>query len=138
MLQERGLQASSNKSQQICINTLYIEFNNVFFMLNNFLKLISSDLRFDLRTANMLGNLLQNCLFSSKYLCIIFSCTVYWFFFLMQPYSANQRAFCYVSSSNSSKQGLLWLHLRPKERQTLSIRADTMPCVNSAPAQTTN
>ena len=77
VLQERGQQASSNKHQQICINTLYVEFNNVFFMLNNFLKLISSDLRCDLRTAKMLGNLLQNCLFSSKDLCIIFSCTVY-------------------------------------------------------------
>ena len=77
VLQEGGLKASSNKSQQICVNILYIEFNNVFFMLNNFLKLTSSDLRYDLRTANMLGNLLQNCLFSSKYLCIIFSSAVY-------------------------------------------------------------
>lgn len=65
-------------------------------MLNNFLKLISSDLRCDLRTANMLGNLLQNRLFSSKYLCIIFSSAAYHFIYLfiyfMQPYSANQRA----------------------------------------------
>lgn len=93
VVQEGSLQALRNKSQQICINILYIEFNNVFFMLNNFLKLISSDLRCDLRTANMLGNLLQNCLFSSKYLCIIFSSAVYqfFFFFLRWPYSANQR-----------------------------------------------
>lgn len=89
VLQEGGLQASSIKSQQICINILYVEFNNVFFMLNNFLKLISSDKRCDLRTANMLGNLLQNCLFSSKYFCIICSSAVYHF---LQSYSENQRA----------------------------------------------
>lgn len=59
-------------------------------MLNNFLKLISSDLRGDLKTVNMLGNLLQNRLFSSKYLCIMFRCVLY-HFFLTQPYSANQK-----------------------------------------------
>lgn len=91
VLQE-GRQASSAKSQQIGINILYVEFNNVFFMLNNFLKLISSDFRWDLRTANMLGNLLQTCLFLSKYLCIIFLALLCSDFFLMHPYSANQRA----------------------------------------------
>lgn len=60
------MQTSISKSWWVCINILYAEFNNVFFMLNNFLKLISFDLRCDLRTANMLGNLLQNCLSSSK------------------------------------------------------------------------
>lgn len=82
---------ASIQSWKININILYIEFNNAFFMLNNFLKLISSDLRGDLKTVNMLGNLLQNRLFSSKNLCIIFRCVLYHFFFLTQPYSANQK-----------------------------------------------
>lgn len=73
-------------------------------MLNNFLKLISSDLRCDLRTANMLGNLLQNCLFSSKYLRILLAplCPE----FPCASYSANQRAYTLASSSNSVREGL--------------------------------
>lgn len=48
-------------------------------MLNNFLKFILFDSRCDLRSVNMLGNLLQNCLFLFECFCIIFSCIVYWF-----------------------------------------------------------
>jgi tRNA(His) 5'-end guanylyltransferase len=79
ILQKGGTQASFSKSLWICINISYAEFNNAFFMLNNFLKLISFDSRCDLRSANMLGNLLQNCLFSSECFCIILSCIAYWF-----------------------------------------------------------
>lgn len=59
-------------------------------MLNNFLKLISFDLRCDLRSANMLGNLLQNCRFSSQCFCITPSGIAYHYYFFLKCSTSQQ------------------------------------------------